>query len=254
MSLFLLFQEPFYRAIIASRIIRPLVLPDTSQIKILGYADDSNLLILSEDSLLEAFALIDKFGKTMGSRLNRTKTKIFGIGAWKGREQWPINEFQVEKEHLNTLGIYHSNSYGNCIDMNWSNIISKMKNHTNMLHSRRLTLHQRVIYANTCILSKMWYTAHIYPLTDRYYKEANTILFQYKWVGRYDPIKRSTVFKPENEGGLSVINCLLKANTIMLSTFIKCYTHDEYKNALMFYYWYMKLNIILPPEYNIHNA
>ena len=68
------------------------------------------------------------------------------------------------------------------------------------------------------------------------------------------PIKRSTVFKPENEGGLSVINCLLKANTIMLSTFIKCYTHDEYKNALMFYYCYMRLNNILPSEYNIHNA
>ena len=38
MSLFILFQEPFYRAMVASRIIHPLRLPDSTEMKILGYA------------------------------------------------------------------------------------------------------------------------------------------------------------------------------------------------------------------------
>ena len=58
MSLFILFQEPFYRAIIASRIIRPVTLPNATNIKILGYADDSPLLITDELSLIEVFKLI----------------------------------------------------------------------------------------------------------------------------------------------------------------------------------------------------
>ena len=111
MSLFILFQEPFYRAIVASRIIRPLTLPDATEIKILGYADDSTLIIRDDRSLKEAFYLIEKFEKAMGSKLNRAKTKIFGTGSWKDRIQWPINQFQTENEYFYALGIYHSNDY-----------------------------------------------------------------------------------------------------------------------------------------------
>ena len=87
MSLFLIFQEPFYRAVVASRVIRPLVLPDKSEMKILGYADDSNILIRDDGSLVEILKLISDFEKAMGSKLNRAKSKIYGIGNWKNREQ-----------------------------------------------------------------------------------------------------------------------------------------------------------------------
>ena len=60
---------------------------------------------------IEAFNLIGKFEKAMGSKLNRGKTKIFGTGNWKDRIQWPINRFQIENEYFYSLGIYHSNDY-----------------------------------------------------------------------------------------------------------------------------------------------
>ena len=125
MSLFLLFQEPFYRAVVASRIVRPLVLPDATEIKILGYADDSNILIRDDESLIEIFRLIAEFEKAMGSKLNRAKSKIYGIGNWKTRDQWPLNEFQVDSEYLYTLGLYHNNNYEKCVDRNWSEIVGK---------------------------------------------------------------------------------------------------------------------------------
>ena len=40
----------------------------------------------------------------------------------------------------------------------------------------------------------------------------------------------------------------------MVNTFIKCYTHDTYRNSFMFYYSYIRLNIVLPTGYFIHNA
>ena len=58
MGLFLLFQEPFYRAIVTSRIMRPLALPDSTELKLLGYADDSNVLIRDDRSLVEVFISI----------------------------------------------------------------------------------------------------------------------------------------------------------------------------------------------------
>ena len=102
-----------------------------------------------EDSLLEIFNLISKFEKAMESRLNRSKTKLYGIGRWQNRTHWPIDGIQIEQDYLYTLGIYHSNSYNNCIEKNWNVILEKLKKHSNILHNRKLTLHQRVAYANS---------------------------------------------------------------------------------------------------------
>ena len=40
----------------------------------------------------------------------------------------------------------------------------------------------------------------------------------------------------------------------MLNAFLKCYTHDSYRNSLMFYYCHARLSNILPSEYSIHNT
>ena len=79
-------------------------------------------------------------------------------------------------------------------------ILDKIQKHTNLLLNRKLTLHQRVTYANTCIMSKIWYTAHIYTLPESYAKNINKVLFLYIWGGRYEPIKRNTVYKDKTEG------------------------------------------------------
>ena len=254
MSLFIIFQEPFYRAVVASRVVRPLRLPDSTEINILGYADDSSLLVLDDQSLIEIYKIIINFEKATGSKLNKTKTNIFGVGNWKNRDQWPLPWLQSEKDYLYTLGIYHNNEYNSSVEKNWNVIINKMKQHSNILLNRRLSLYQRVAYANSCMLSKMWYTAHIYPLTESYAKEINKIIFQYIWGGRYEPIRRSTVYRSKKEGGLGIVNSMCKSKSIMINTFLKSYTHEDYKNSLMYYYCYIRLNNILPSDYSIHNA
>ena len=127
-----------------------------------------------------------------------------------------------------------------CIDKNWTVIIEKLKKHANMLLSRKLTLHQRVTYANSCMMSKLWYTAHIYPLPEHHAKEINKVLFQYIWGGRYEPIKRNIVYRLQKEGGLGVINCFIKAKTLLVNTFLKCYTQSDNSNSLSYYYCYLR--------------
>ena len=123
-----------------------------------------------------------------------------------------------------------------------------------MLLNRKLTLHQRVAYANTCLLSKLWYISHVYPLKENHAQNVNKVLFLYIWGGRYEPVKRSVLYRAKDQGGLAVINCLLKSKTLMLNTFIKCYTHDAYRNSLMFYYCYSRLSNVVPTDYSIFNT
>ena len=117
-----------------------------------------------------------------------------------------------------------------------------------------MTLHQRVSYANGCLLSKLWYISHIYPLPDNHAKKINKVIFQYIWGGRYEPIKRTTVCKPKNEGGLAIINCSIKAKTLMVKSFSKSYSHETYINPLMYYYCHLRLNNILPSNYLVHHS
>ena len=118
MGLFILFQEPFYRAVVACRIIRPIQLPDSTEMKILGYADDSTILIRDDRSLLETFRIIQKFEKATGSKLNISKTKIYDTCSWQNRNQWPIEGLQSENEFFYALGIYHSTDYHKTVEKN----------------------------------------------------------------------------------------------------------------------------------------
>ena len=79
----------------------------------------------------------------------KNKTKIYGIGNWQNREQWPIEGFQTDQDYFHTLGIFHSNNYHLSVEQNWNVILDKIKKHTNILLDRKLSLHQRVVYANT---------------------------------------------------------------------------------------------------------
>ena len=171
MGLFVVYQEAFYRAMGKSRIIRPLRMPNATETLLLGYADDTNVLILNEESLIEMGKIISYFEKATGAILNRNdKTKIFGLGKWANREQWPISWLKVEKQYFLTLGVYHTNNYKFTIDKNWSNCTNALRSHRQILSNRRLTLFQRVVYANSCLLSKIWYISHIYPLQQSYAK------------------------------------------------------------------------------------
>ena len=85
------------------RVIRPLSLTDSSEIKVLGFADDSNLLVLDMQSLVHIIDIVRDFENATGSKLNRHKTKIFGAGSWKGRNQWPLNWLQTGPPHLYTF-------------------------------------------------------------------------------------------------------------------------------------------------------
>ena len=255
MALFIIFQEPFYGALVSSRIIRPLTLPGNQHQKLIGYADDTNIVVRDSNSLLEINKIIASFEVATGVKLNRNqKTKIIGLGQWKNRQQWPLDWLKSETDFLFTLGIYHGNDFTATLEKNWSLTLSKIQSHVNILFNRKISLFQRAAYANSCILSKVWYVCHVYPLTGIYVKDINRILFNYIWCGRYEPIRRTTVFKPKGEGGLRLINCGIKSKVLLANSFLKCYSDDEYKNPLMIHYCYLKMNNSIPKHFSVHDA
>ena len=97
--------------------------------------------------------------------------------------------------------------------------------------------------------------SHVYPLPLYFAKEINKTIFPYIWNGNYEPVRRVTLFKPRCEGGLGILNCFVKSKVIMFNSFIRCnIINDDYRNSLMFYYCYIRMNNVLAMDYSIHNA
>ena len=116
-------------------------MPGDYQQKLAGYADDTNIIVRDNHSLIEINRIILDFELATGSKLNRNnKTKIFGVGQWKDRQQWPLEWLKSESEYLFTLGIYHGNSYQATLEKNWSIVYNKMQSHINLLFNRKISL------------------------------------------------------------------------------------------------------------------
>ena len=90
MMLYVLFKEALYCHIKSNNLIKGPELPNDNSLKVLGFADDTNFLLRDNNSILESMKTIEKFEKATGAKLNKDKTKIYGLGAWKERVEWPL--------------------------------------------------------------------------------------------------------------------------------------------------------------------
>ena len=234
MLLYVIFQEPLYKAISNSRIIIPPSLP-SKQVKNVGYADDTSILVKNDEGFLGVFNLLDRFQKASNSKLNLRKTKIYGFGEWDNRINWPIKDVKIEMEYFTTLGITFSCKYDVALDKTWNMILNKIKNRIPLIRDNYFTLYQKSVIVNSLLSSKIWYASHVYPLPLQISKLINKELFGFIWKYNYDPIKRNVLCNPKANGGIGIIDVFCKANSIFNATVIKRFIVSKDTDLIRFY-------------------
>lgn len=72
--------------------ISGLSLPGSSPLSpISQYADDTSLILTSDDAIKASFETYSLFEKASGSKLNQSKSKGLWLGSWSGRNDPPVN-------------------------------------------------------------------------------------------------------------------------------------------------------------------
>ena len=118
MILFIIAQEPFYR-MLKSRLMKySLKLPNKLQVSVIGYADDSTVVVNDETGIVDCFNVIHCYERATGAKLNMKKTSILGLRKWERRGTWPVSGLKVEYETCKILGIYHANNYERSLTLN----------------------------------------------------------------------------------------------------------------------------------------
>ena len=60
-------------------------MPNNLTVGVIGYADDSSVIVGSDEGIQEIFKILKEYEMATNAILNYKKTNIIGLGSWRGR-------------------------------------------------------------------------------------------------------------------------------------------------------------------------
>ena len=222
-----------------------LKLPNRLHVSVIGYADDSTVVVNDEIGIVDCLNVIHCYERATGAKINMKKTSILGIGKWQGKSVWPISGLKVEYGTCKILGIYHANNYERSLTLNWENVELKLNRLIGIMQSRKLTILQKAVVINCKILAKTWYLSHVYPIPTEYAKRIQKSVFKYLWNGNYEPINRRTMYLPKCRGGCGILDIVYKTKALLFNTFCKGLSCEKLGFRLMIYYCQIKATFLI---------
>ena len=172
------------------------------------------LLVKDIDDVKHAFKEIDIFSKISGLKLNKKKSVAMWIGANKFRLETDESITWVKNdETIKILGIhFNAKTEASLIQKNWEEQKMKIKETISRWSKRNLSLYGKNIILKTFILSKLNFIIQALFLPEKELADIDRILFKFLWKKNnsnqkaFEKIKRSTMCKDYNEGGLACIS------------------------------------------------
>ena len=179
-----------------------------TEFKVSAYADDT--LCFLDGSVNSCRALFNDLGifaKFSGLKPNIGKTEAFWAGA-DVEERPPICEdlkFRWVKK-LKVLGVFFANDESNVFQENFENRLCQIVSIINAWKRRYLTIKGKVVIIKALLLPKFTHLFTALPAPPkRFIDKLKQVLFNFVWGGKTDRIKRSSMYKTYNEGGLGMI-------------------------------------------------
>ena len=230
--LYVLVAETIASAIRKDNNIDGFLLPNNTKVKLFQYADDTSILVMSDQSLRSLFSLFERYERASGAKLNVTKSHGLLLGAWKDRVDMPIN-LNWSNESITVLGC----RIGNNINPDWDSLIEKFEGNLSAWRSRQLSFRGRALIANMLGLSIFWYQATIFDVPKTIITRINKILFLFVWNKKREWMARSSVTQPIGDGGLGVVDVALKVSSLR-SVWIKRFLSNPVPHPWSYFFNY----------------
>jgi exonuclease III len=214
MPLFLIGIEPLLRYI--SRVISGMSVGRVVQ-REEGYVDDISALSSNPRDLLILEEAFLRFERVSGTVLNRAhKSKIMGLGPWRGREVWPVLWLKSVPS-LKIFGITFFPTVIETIQASWSSCVEGVEKCIMSWSSRLLpTLSQRSTILSTFALSKLWYLGQVLPLPREHLQRLERMVGRFLWLGRLERLPLDELCAPLKQGGLGLPNISAKCDALFL--------------------------------------
>lgn len=174
--LYVLVSEVLARNIRANPRIEGLCLPGSSDplSLISQYADDTSLVVCSDDAIRASFEVYSVYERGSGSKLNVSKSKGLWLGSWAGRSD-PQVSLQRLSAKIKVLGVLIGP--GNLDEDNWRPRITAVANTLFSWRQRILSFQGRALVINALALSRVWYVASLVHMPPWVHRELVRFVF-----------------------------------------------------------------------------
>ena len=176
------------------------------------YADDTSLVLCSDDSIKAAFDTYVLYEKASGSKLNRSKSKGLWLGSWRGRSDPPV-DLDWSSSKLKVLGVFIG--VGDLDEDNWRPRVNAVDKVLSSWRSRSLSLRGKALVINALALSRIWYVASLVHMPPCIMRELCSLVFNFFWSGKRDLVSRAVVVQSPLLGGFSVVDVRLKVWSLL---------------------------------------
>ena len=205
-----------------------------------AYCDDVNVVTEKVADLLIVDDAVKKFEALSGAILSRDrKCKIIGFGAWKGREEWPLQYVKTVKE-IKVFGVFIMDNYQELIKRNWSFRVEKFENSVLSWSARCLeTIFQRVEVMKTFALSRIFYLASILPIPPAVAKHIEKLMGKFIWTasGKILRVAMEEMKNPLERGGCGLTCIMSMSKSLLLSQVLRLLKSGDDKSIGHVGFW-----------------
>ena len=187
------------------------------------YADDTSLIVNSDDAILAVFDTYYRFEAASGSKLKVSKSKVLWLGTWNIRRDPPVQlEWTFEK--VKVLVVYVGP--GDLEEANWRPRIAAVKNVLSSWRQRALSFRNRALVIGSLALSRIWYVASLIHMPVWVHAELARLIFPFFWKGKPDLVAREVV-----------IDIKLKVSSLLVQ-WIRRYASSPSGWVTIFSFWF----------------
>lgn len=175
------------------------------ELKILQFADDTNIILEIKEHIPKVLKLLKFFQKMSGLKTNVEKTVVYHIGCYQeSQTAGRTYGLRWETNNISVLGVTLSDDENENYTINFQKRIQSIETLTRIWAQRRLSLKGKITIINALLLPKLLYPATNLCVPNRVYGEVDKLLFNFLWDNKPAKVKRSTIIRQISKGGLKM--------------------------------------------------
>ena len=176
------------------------------EMKLVMYADDCSIFLKDTEDMKILENIMASFSQVSGLRINKDKTHIMKLGS-SGQSYDDFSSITLGKivSVVKVLGVHFSLDINVKEEINYKEILSKIKKLLGWWKQRDLTLFGKIQLVKVFAISKLLYVSSIMTVPQWVFKEMETICFNFIWNG-HDKIRRNILYMNYDSGGLKMLN------------------------------------------------
>lgn len=225
-----------------NKLLRGLFCRGQHPLRTLAFADDTVLGLGCSEDVKIAEMLLDVYQRASNAKLNVDKTVMVPIsnpkfGPFKGVA---LHEGSALFKYLGIL----FTGQGLAVKAMENSLIEGVQDRVNSWKYAMFNLEGKITALNVFIFSKLWYVAHILPMSERLEKGINRIVMKFLWNASKSPVTKGKLNLHVLEGGYGLLDFKVHAHKIFSKQFhAMLYSHSNGPLSARAIIWCKRLRV-----------